>query len=166
MNIQSPVSVVRRYTQTIQAEASKVFPLLCPVREAEWIEGWDPDLVISDSGVAEPDCVFVTPAEPQAAVWFVTRHDAEAGVVEMIKLIPGLTVCKLNIQLHDQREGCMADITYKLISLAPAGDEAVAAFSEAHYREFMQAWERRINHYLLTGQRLAEDGARIDDSQG
>ena len=29
------------FTQQLVAEPSAVFPLLCPVREADWIDGWD-----------------------------------------------------------------------------------------------------------------------------
>ena len=42
---------------------SKVFPLLCPVREADWIDGWNPVLVLTQSGFAEQDCVFITDAK-------------------------------------------------------------------------------------------------------
>lgn len=42
------------------APLERVFPLLCPVREREWLQGWDATMVCSESGVAEPGCVFTT----------------------------------------------------------------------------------------------------------
>ena len=39
--------------------------------------------------------------------------------------------------------------------LGPAGDNFVAAFTVEHYRQFMQDWEARLNHYLRTGEALA-----------
>ena len=48
------------YIQTNYAAPEKVFPLLCPVREADWIPGWQYELVYSESGVAELGCVFTT----------------------------------------------------------------------------------------------------------
>lgn len=62
MNITRPYRARRTYTQRLVGAPDTVFPLLCPVREADWIEGWDPVWVASNSGVAEPDCVFVTQA--------------------------------------------------------------------------------------------------------
>ena len=62
MNITKPKRVTRTYTQQLVAEPSAVFPLLCPVREADWIDGWGSISVIAQSGVAERDCVFVTAA--------------------------------------------------------------------------------------------------------
>jgi len=32
--------VPRRYAQNIHAPPQAVFPLLCPVREGEWLDGW------------------------------------------------------------------------------------------------------------------------------
>ena len=46
---------------------------------------------------------------------------------------------------------CTATVTYRLTSLGPAGDAAVAAYTPAHYVAFMQDWERRLNHWLRTG---------------
>ena len=37
MNITKPKRVTRTYTQRLVAEPAAVFPLLCPVREADWI---------------------------------------------------------------------------------------------------------------------------------
>jgi hypothetical protein len=42
MNIQPPARAVHTYVQRLVAGPERVFPLLCPVREADWIEGWNP----------------------------------------------------------------------------------------------------------------------------
>jgi hypothetical protein len=156
MKLTTPTRITRSYTQHLVAEPSRVFPLLCPVRELDWIEGWDPTLVLSSTGVAEPDCVFVTSATPIDAVWFITRHEPEAGFVEMVKISPTVTACKLRIQLSAAPGGCEAVVTYSHTSLGPAGDAFVAAFTEPHYQAFMRDWEARLNHYLRTGTTLRD----------
>ena len=138
------------------AGPAQVFPLLCPVREAEWIEGWDPLVVWSASGVAEPDCVFVTAAAPHEAIRYVARHEPGNGFVEMLKITPGVTACRLTVQLTAVATGCEAEITYTHTSLGPAGDEFVAGFTVESYRQFMQDWEARMNYYLSTGTALPE----------
>ncbi len=154
MRIAKPNRVTRTYTQQLVAKPSKVLPLLCPVREADWIEGWDPIVVFSQSGVAEPDCVFVTEASPTDAIWYITRHEPSRGFVEMIKITPTVTACRLSIQLSAVEGGSEATISYSHTSLGPQGDTVVASFTEEHYRQFMRDWEARINHYLSTGLRL------------
>ena len=158
MKIVQPNRVTRTYTQHLMAPMEAVFPLLCPVREADWIPGWDPSLVVSSSGVAEPDCVFVSAAQPDDAVWIVARHEPHAGFVEMLKVTPQVTVCKLTFQLQPTAGGCKADVTYMHTSLGPRGDELVASFTEDHYRRFMQEWETQLNHYVRHGTALPAHG--------
>jgi hypothetical protein len=159
MNIERPHRVTRCYTQRLEAPPARVFPLLCPVREAEWIEGWHPERVISESGVAERDCVFVTATDCGEAVWYVTRHDAAAGEVEMIRYRPGVTVDRIHIALYARASGCNAIVTYSLTSFGPEGDRLVAEFSESFYAEFMRTWERRLNHFLTSGRMLTASEA-------
>jgi hypothetical protein len=154
MQITQPVRAARTYTQRLVADPARVFPLLCPVLEADWIDGWDPLLVVSESGVAERDCVFVTAAEPNDAVWYVTRHEPGQHFVEMLKITPQVTACRLAIQLRATAEGCEATIDYVHTSLGPQGDAFVAGFTEAFYAQFMRDWEARINHFLVHGAAL------------
>ena len=156
MNITKPIRVTRSYTQRLVAAPSVVFPLLCPVREADWIEGWDPISVASHSGVAEPDCVFVTAATPSDAIWYVTRHEPANGFVEMLKITPLVTACRLTIQLRAVATGSEPLVTYTHTSLGTEGDAFVASFTDEYYRQFMQNWERRINYYLEHGRAMME----------
>lgn len=154
MRIVKPNRVSHSYRQHLHAAPGDVFPLLCPVREVEWAAGWAPLAVVSASGVAEADCVFVTPAEPANAIWYVTRHEPANSFVEFLKITPEVTACRIAIQLSGDERECHADVTYTHTSLGPRGDEFVAAFTAGHYREFMKAWERELDHFLATGRRL------------
>jgi hypothetical protein len=129
------------------------------VREADWIEGWDPLLVLSQSGVAERDCVFLTGTTHREAIWYVTRHEPENAFVEMLKITPSVTACKLTIQVGGVEGGSEAEITYAHTSLGPEGDTFIASFTEDHYRQFMRDWEAKMNHFLTHGAVLrASDG--------
>ncbi|MBF0548092.1 MAG: hypothetical protein HQM08_26885 [Candidatus Riflebacteria bacterium] len=158
MKITKPNRVTRSYRQHLVAAPTTVFPLLCPVREADWLDGWDPESVVTFSGVAELDCVFVTTALPNNAIWYITRHEPDKGFVEMLKITPLVTACKLTIQLRPIVDGSEALITYTHTSLGPEGDKFVASFTDTYYRQFMQDWELRINHYLLYGDALRGNG--------
>jgi len=151
MRVMKPNRITRVYTQRLVAPPFRVFPLLCPVREADWLDGWDPPAVFSESGVAEPDCVFLTEASPGHAIWYITRHEPANGFVEMIKITPAVTACRLTIQLRPAAGGSEATISYSYTSLGIAGDAFVASFTEEHYRQFMRDWEERINHHLSDG---------------
>lgn len=150
MRVIKPNRATHTYRQRLFAPPARVFPLLCPVRETEWAEGWLPELVISSSGVAERDCVFLTPDKPNKAIWYITRHEPENWFVEMLKVLPGVTACRLEIQLIPNGDECFANVTYSHTSIGAAGDEFVAGFTADFYQKFMQDWEQELNHFLTT----------------
>jgi hypothetical protein len=154
MNITRPNRATHTYRQKLDASPAKVFPLYCPVREAEWADGWMPDLVISCSGIAERDCIFLTGDEHGTAIWCITRYEPENWFIEMLKIVPNVTVCRLTIQVSGSGDASFADITYSHTSLGPAGDKFVAKFTAEHYRNFMEGWENAFNYFLKTGRAL------------
>ncbi|MFL6505512.1 MAG: hypothetical protein ACJ8KC_08855 [Candidatus Udaeobacter sp.] len=156
MDTTKPNRATHTYRQSLCASPAKVFPLLCPVRETEWADGWLPELVISSSGVAERDCVFVTADKLEKTIWYITRHEPERWFVEMLKILPGVTACRFEIQLSENGDGCFADVTYSHISIGAAGDEFVTKFTADAYKKSMEAWEKALNHFLTTG-RLLKD---------
>src|SRR5205809_3055120 len=160
MRIAKPNRATQTYRQKLCAPPARVFPLLCPVQEIEWADGWLPDLVISYSGIAERDCVFITPDKPGKAIWYVTRHEPENCFVEMLKIVPGVTACRLEIQLTPNGDQCFADVTYSHTSIGAAGDEFVAKFTADFYQKVMRVWEKEVNHFLNTGSRLRHDNTR------
>ena len=159
--INEPRRVKHSYTQIINGTREQVFPLLCPVREADWLPGWATDWVISESGVAEANCMFQTPPRPasgeSASIWVITRHDPEAFEVEMFKVTPGFTVGKLQISLSTNGEKqTRATIAYEFTSLSSLGDSYLEGFTAQWYEQFMQVWEKQMNYYLETGTLISE----------
>ncbi len=148
MRIAAPTRVGHTYTQHLCAPPDEVFPLLCPVREVEWAHDWEPSVVYSDSGLAEPDCVFLTPSDAGDEVWTITRHDPEKWVVEMVMLAPGVVAMHLTFALRPEEGGCAAAVRYVKTSLGPSGDRELARFTEAAWDKFMVTWEREVNDYL------------------
>ncbi len=154
MEISKPIRVSRSYTQSLLDSPEKVFPLLCPVRETEWVNNWDPRLVISASGLIESDCIFVMPDEPGDSIWIVTQWNPDSFFVEFIKVIPGYTVGRIDIQLRRSKaEHTLADITYCFTALSPAASQFIDRFTEDYYESFMKEWESEMNHFLETGKK-------------
>jgi hypothetical protein len=149
MKIIKPNRISHSYTQKIAAAPDKVFPLLCPVREKDWVEGWDPELVISESGFAEKDCIFTLDRENSKDHWIVTKHDSENYEIEMVIINPEVTVGKLEIKLKEGISGTTeALISYTYTSLSEKGDEFVNGFTAEKYIDFMKTWEDEMNYYL------------------
>jgi len=141
-----------QYTQTNIAPPEKVFPLLCPVREADWVPGWQYRLIYSQSGVAEAGCVFITPNEDGTeTTWVVTEYDPAAFRIAFAWMNPGLVTAQIRISLERSAENTEADIQYTYTALSVAGNREGERYDKNWFRHKMQSWETAINHYLRTG---------------
>ncbi|MFC1822347.1 hypothetical protein ACFL9T_06535 [Thermodesulfobacteriota bacterium] len=155
MIVKQPNRIKHRYRQSLTAPPEDVFPLLCPVLELDWVRGWDPELVLSNSGVAEQDCIFILERETENEIWVITKYDPEYYQLEMLKVTPDHSVGKIEIALFpDEGNRTFAEIVYSYTSLGPQGDEFLVTFTEEWYHKFMETWEEELNHYLSTGEKL------------
>lgn len=146
------------YRQTIHAAPERVFPLLCPVREAEWLDGWTCTMVWSKSGVAEEGVVFTTsqPGEPDT-VWVFTRHDPVRREIDFARFTPGSRTCAVRIRVEPAgADASHVHITYTYTGLSEAGNAWVEAYTEEEFRKMFLRWKRSMNHYLRTGTKLVE----------
>jgi hypothetical protein len=156
-------TIYREYTQHIQARPEQVFPLLCPVREGEWLEGWAQqcEIIHSLSGRAEEGCVFRTrAADGPETIWQITRHDQAEKVVEFARVTAGVAATRLTIRVEPAPAGAsFVHVRYLHTPLSRAGAELLeAANSEAAFRRNMTWWEDSMNHWLRTGEQLRAAG--------
>lgn len=152
--------ITHQYTQTNIAPPEKVFPLLCPVREADWVPGWQYRLIYSQSGLAELGCVFTTRNEDGSEnTWVVTEYDPQVFRIGFVWIKPGLVAAQIHIQLKlKSNDQTLVHIQYTYIGLSAAGNAEVDRYDETWFRDKMQGWEAAINHYLQTG-KCIEAGA-------
>jgi hypothetical protein len=151
--------ITRTWTQTIEASADRVFPLLCPVREEEWLDGWRDhyELIYSESGLAEDGCVFRTmPPERPETIWMITKHDPVAKAVEFVRVTPGLVATRLNIDVEAVSTGSSrVHIRYTHTPISGTGAEFVSeTHSEENFERDMLWWQDSMNHWLRTGETL------------
>ena len=141
-------------SQTLLATPERVFPLLCPTREYDWIEHWDCDLVFSKSGYAEPDCVFTTdfPGD-EKDVWVVDQYIPNQ-VIQFIR-VSANRVIRYRITLTDQANGQTTAVwEQKVTALTEDGNSYVESLSNLDFGLKIKGLELLINYYLETGEML------------
>jgi hypothetical protein len=149
MQIMDPVRVRRSYTQKLRGKPADVFPLLCPVREREWAEGWNPLSVYSNSGVAERDCIFTTGEQNPESFWIITDFDPLLFRLEILKVTPGMTVARITIQLAEDASGnTNAEVVYLYTAISREGEGFVKEYSREFFDGFMQFSESALNIFL------------------
>jgi hypothetical protein len=152
----APTLCVRRtfaFEATLPAPPEQVFPLLCPIREREWIEGWKAKTVHSASGVAEPGALFRTRIEV-GELWVTSRYEP-CTVVEYTIVARGQLVLVLTLSLRaegDRATRWRIERTYTAIGWL--GRRRVRALTEAGVRAEHERLCRQLEHYLRTGRML------------
>lgn len=153
----SPTPVVsarltRHYRQNIVAPPARVFELLCPEREKEWLRGWDYRMIHSLSGLAEPGAVFATPGGsgpgPSDVIWVTTDHVAPARV-RFVRFHPGEMVVEVDLRVAAAGDDCSTvDVSYTFTPISDAGTRRVATMEEAAWNTQMQTWENAMNDWF------------------
>lgn len=148
--------VTRSYIQTINAKPSEVHALICPVREAEWLDGWDYELIFSQSGLAEAGCVFISRGEGEKdTIWMITKRDDQNFETEFARITPESRVASLTIRIEDGgNHTSRMHIAYTFTALTGEGNRFIENFTEQNFVQDMKFWEATLNHYLETGRPL------------
>ena len=140
----------------VSADPERIFPLLCPVRETEWLDGWAYQLVYSESGVAEAGAVFQTDrVERGKETWVVSRYDPQGFRIEFVVVNPESHVLKLEISL--EREA--ADRTRvrwlsTLTALTDRGRELVRSYRDGRQASAIDHLAAALEHFCVTGRML------------
>ena len=148
MNISKPYRQKQTSTIRLTSQPDDVFALMCPVREYDWLPGWQTKSVHSLSGIVEQDCMFVTPTDGPDAVWITAAHDPAARRLTMYKVVPDTAVTRLDIAVEEASPGSAATITYEHTALGPAGRQLVDRHSKSGYEKAIAAWQQLIDRYL------------------
>lgn len=141
------------HPQHIQAEPEAIFPLLCPVREFDWIPVWDCELVYTESGLAEEGCVFQTDGEGGTDTWVISRHEP----LERVSFVRVnlLRVIRYDIYLEPNGDGSTTlRWEQEITALNEEGDRHVAALTQEDFSATIGKVEGMLAHYLKTGEPL------------
>jgi hypothetical protein len=148
--------VNRNYIQSINAEPARVHSLICPVKEAEWLDGWDYDLIFSHSGFAEKGCVFISRSpDEKDTIWLITKRDDAACETVFARITPDSRVAEVTVRVKDGgKHTSRVHITYAITALTEEGNRFIENFTEENFEKDMKFWEATMNHYLDTGNAL------------
>lgn len=136
-------------SQHIMALPVAVFPLLCPVRELDWLPEWDCRPFYTASAVAELGCAFQTDriADGGLDIWVIT-HDEPSARVKFVRM-NSLRVMQYDIRLQPADDGSPVLVReQRITALNDDGDRHVAALREADFTAMIANIETLLNRYL------------------
>lgn len=140
--------------QHLNFTPENVFPLLCPTREYDWIETWQCELIWSESGFAELDCIFNThfPGD-EKETWVVDRFEPNE-LIEFIRTTESL-VMRHSIRLSNNGNGSTTLFWQQIITaLNENGNKYVENCPNEEFGQKVKALENMLGHFLETGEML------------
>ncbi len=146
--------VVREFQTKLDGKPEEIFPLLCPVREYDWIQQWQCDMVYSKSGFAELGCVFTTD--------FGDAYGRETWVVCHYKPNESITFVRTGLRRTTRYEISLTPVESRasilwrqeITGLDKKGEQLVERYTQDAFEKIMQPLNGMLNHYLKTGERL------------
>ena len=143
--------IVREYKTSIKARPEQIFPLLCPVREYDWIPQWQCTMIYSRSGVAELGCVFQTDFGDiyGAETWVVSHYepDQKISFVRTGKI----RTTRYEVALSSEDGATSIQWRQEITGLTKEGDDAIESYTDEEFKKIMVPLNKMLAHYLKTG---------------
>lgn len=150
-----PERISKTASFLVNGKIEKVFPLFGPVREKEWAEGWEPEIIFSNSKLVEEHMIFRTPAstDEEYYTWVITQfdecnHHIEYAVSTMNR------VWFIRVSCQPAGDKTEALVSYTYTGLNEKGNELNRIALTKMYAQDLKDWQEAINHYLATGAML------------
>jgi hypothetical protein len=146
------VNPLKRASATLQrtfnTSPEKLFPLLCPTTEYDWVPNWSCELLHSNSGTAEYNCIFRTRYFGQEELWICTRYEPNRAI-DYARSSGDLS-SKLEIRLTDNCDGTVT-VTWVLTASALTGNGNAAAAEHESAHQRIEHALNALEHYVTTG---------------
>lgn len=150
-------NLVHRFT--VKAEPKAIFPLLCPVREYDWIPFWKCRLIHSTSGRAEKDCVFRTFFLHRGReTWTCYLYEPNECIGYLH--IGGGRVTRVEVSLTPEDQSTQITWSSTLTGLSWRGNRYIEKMSQPAYEGEIGALGAMLDQYVTTGVCMPKNEAK------
>lgn len=129
-------------------QVEQVMPLLCPVKERDWVPGWEPLMLWSDSGVIETGCTYTTVDPLGVAIWQVLHYRPELGQIELMKVVADQVLTHIQLDVVSAPRGCKLKLNYRYTAVGDRGINYLRRFDDLKWQQFVERWQQGIERYL------------------
>jgi hypothetical protein len=153
-----PERISKTASFMIDGEIENVFLLFGPVREKEWAEGWNPEIVFGESALVEQHMIFRTHASTDEGfyTWVITQLDEKKYLVEYT-VSTSNRIWFINVQCQPSANKTKATVTYTYTGLNPKGNELNRSALAKMFENDLKDWQEAINCYIHNGKMLTSN---------
>ena len=139
----------------IDGKIENVFPLFGPIREMEWAEGWNPEIIYRSApdALMEEHMIFQTNGHDEKYTWTISQYRPEHHLIEYT-----VSTCEriwfIRVRCQEVGERTEAGVSYTYTALTENGARKNAHALKSMFAHNLKDWEEAINYYLKTGKQL------------
>ena len=129
-----------------------------PLREKEWLCGWDCEIIYSESGYNEKGCTWKNRYYGGDAIWTVVSYKKDPVLeFEAVIFVKGSMTVNFSITLQANYDGTSnAIITQTYTATSGKGNRFISGKTGESYKIFLSRVEKAMNYFLSTGKMLKE----------
>ena len=161
--------IVSHHVEKIKASPERILSMLCPVEECKWIDGWQCEMVYSDGGAIENNCIFkeekTSPILFDLSVptyWVVSLYMPEEYRIQFILLMGTMATAKIDVEVQDLG-GTVSSVTwtFTITSLNDEANKIIGAATEQKAKLLLTILGRSLKHYCETEKLFRLNGANL-----
>jgi hypothetical protein len=155
--------ITTHFDAKIQADPDAVFALACPKEELKWIDQWQYDMIYSDSGKNENNCIFkekmsglfVLNAPDIDTYWYTTLYDRLSRRFHSLLIYGNAAAGKFELEVKDFGNGNSEAIWgLTFTALNEQGNRLADDTLKDRMTGMLQFLGESAKHYLETGKML------------
>ena len=155
-----PERIERTATFTINEKIENVFPLFGPIREMEWADGWNPEIIYRshDQVLVEEHMIFQTNGQLDEGkyTWVITTFQPKNYLIEYtVSTVERIWFIKAHCASAGDKT--QVNVTYSYTGLTDLGNQRNAKALKRMFADDLKDWEAAINYYLKTGKVLTSN---------
>lgn len=139
----------------VEGKIENVFPLFGPIREMEWVDGWSPQIIFSESNLVEEHMIFRTKGstDEEYYTWMITQFDESKHLIEYT-VSTSNRIWFIRVACESYQEKTKTTVSYTYTGLNARGNELNRIALSKMYANDLKDWQEAINHYLREGKLL------------
>ena len=146
----------------INAPVDQVFPLACPYEEHKWIDGWDCDIIYSQSGKVEDGCIFTEErsvpmlhdAEGGATTWYAVLYEPDDFRLHFV-LLTDISIIKYKSEMKAATDDAtLIKLDLVLTARNQRGNTFIASDGRKKVSAMLMGLGHMLKHYCETGETL------------
>jgi len=149
------------HRERVKASAEQFFSLACPVEELKWIDSWQFDMIYSESGKNENNCIFkesmsglfVLNRPELSTCWYTTIYDTGKYRFDALLLYGSVAAGKFEFHIAEEDKDFSTGLwmlTYT--SLSEDGNNIIDESFKDRMLGMLTFLGKSAKHYLETGE--------------